>query len=113
MASNTDDIQGSMSKDIAALQQDISRLQKMIAAQGTDAYYELRDRAGKIYDNAAPKAKTAVAQIKSESAAMVDTARDHPSATAAALALAGAIGFLAGCLVTSAAQPPQRPWWPR
>jgi hypothetical protein len=43
-----------------------SRLQKMISAQGAEAYYEVRDRAGKAYEDIAPGAKTAVAQIKAE-----------------------------------------------
>ncbi len=47
MAATTDDIRASVSKDIAALQQEVSRLQKMISAQGAEAYYEVRDRAGK------------------------------------------------------------------
>ncbi len=45
MAANTDDIRASVSKDIAALQQEVSRLQKMISAQGAEAYYEVRGRA--------------------------------------------------------------------
>jgi hypothetical protein len=38
----------------------------MISAQGAEAYYEVRDRAGKAYEDIAPRAKTAVAQIKAE-----------------------------------------------
>jgi ElaB/YqjD/DUF883 family membrane-anchored ribosome-binding protein len=111
MATNTDDIRNSMSKDVAALQQEVSRLQKMISAQGTEAYYELRDRAGKIYDDAAPRAKTAVAQIKAGSVAAADAARENAAATTTALLLVGAIGFLAGYLLGSSAQPEPQRWW--
>ena len=112
MAANTDDIRSSVSKDIAALQQEVSRLQKMISAQGTEAYYEVRDRAGKVYEDAVPRAKNAVAQIRAEGKAAAGAAREHPAATTTALALVGALGFLAGYLVSSQQQPPQQQsWW--
>jgi len=111
MAANTDDIRSSVSKDIAALQQEVSRLQKMISAQGTEAYYEVRDRAGKVYEDALPRAKNAVAQIRAEGKAAAGAAREHPAATTTALALVGALGFLAGYLVSSQQQPPQQSWW--
>jgi ElaB/YqjD/DUF883 family membrane-anchored ribosome-binding protein len=112
MATTTDDIKNSMTKDISALQAEVTRLQKMIASQGTEAYYELRDKAGKIYDDAAPRAKNAVAQIKAEGVAAADAAREHPAATTTALALVGIVGFLAGYLLAGASQPePQRTWW--
>ncbi|KQV72732.1 hypothetical protein [Rhizobium sp. Root1220] len=110
MAANTDDIRASVSKDITALQQEVSRLQKMVSAQGAEAYYEVRDRAGKVYEDALPRAKSAVAQIRAESAAAAGAAREHPAATTTALALAGAIGFLAGYLLSGTQQPP-RQWW--
>jgi len=112
MATSTDDIKNSMNKDISALQAEVTRLQKMITAQGTEAYYELRDKAGKIYDDAAPKARNAVAQIKAEGAAAADAAREHPAATTTALALVGIVGFIAGYMLAGASQPePQRTWW--
>lgn len=111
MAANTDDIRTSVSKDIAALQQEVSRLQKMISAQGAEAYYEVRGRAGKAYDDAVPRAKSAVAHIKAESAAAAGAAREHPAATTTALVLAGAIGFLAGYLLSGSPQPQPRQWW--
>jgi ElaB/YqjD/DUF883 family membrane-anchored ribosome-binding protein len=113
MATNTDDIKTSMNKDIAALQQEVARLQKLVSAQGTEAYYELRDRAGKAYDEAAPRAKRAVAQIRAEGAAVADAAREHPTATTTAFALVGAIGFLAGYLLAGHSQPEPRQWWQR
>lgn len=111
MAANTDDIRTSVSKDIASLQQEVSRLQKLISAQGAEAYYEVRDRAGKTYDEVLPKAKNAVAQIRAEGVAAAGAAREHPAATTTALALVGALGFLAGYLVSSQQQPPSRNWW--
>jgi ElaB/YqjD/DUF883 family membrane-anchored ribosome-binding protein len=112
MASNTDDVRSAVSKDISALQQEVARLQKMISAQGAEAYYEVRDRAGKAYEDMAPRAKTAVAQIKAEGVAAADAAREHPAATTTALALAGALGFLAGYLLSSTQAAPQRQqWW--
>ncbi|QFY61159.1 hypothetical protein FZ934_12565 [Rhizobium grahamii] len=110
MAATTDDIRASVSKDIAALQQEVSRLQKMISAQGAEAYYEVRDRAGKAYDEISPRAKTAVAQIKAEGVAAAGAAREHAAATTTALTLAGALGFLAGYLLSSHQAPP-RQWW--
>ncbi|UWM74555.1 hypothetical protein N1937_17905 [Rhizobium sp. WSM4643] len=106
MAANTDDIRASVSKDIAALQQEVSRLQKMISAQGAEAYYEVRGR-----DETLPRAKNAVAQIKAEGVAAADAAREHPTATTTALVLAGAIGFLAGYLFSGSPQPQPRHWW--
>ncbi|MDM9629011.1 hypothetical protein QTL95_24230 [Rhizobium sp. S152] len=110
MAANTDDVRESVSKDIATLQQEVSRLQKMISAQGTEAYYEVRDRASKAYEDALPRAKGAVANIRAESVAAAGAAREHAAATTTALALAGAIGFLAGYLLSGSQQPP-RHWW--
>ena len=107
MAVTTDDIKASVSKDIAALQQEVSRLQKMISAQGAEAYYEVRDRAGKAYEDALPRAKSAVAQIRAEGVAAAGAAREHPAATTTALALAGAIGFLAGYLLAGSQEPPR------
>jgi ElaB/YqjD/DUF883 family membrane-anchored ribosome-binding protein len=100
-----------VSKDIAALQQEVARLQKMISAQSAEAYYEVRDRAGKAYDEAMPRAKNAVAQIRAEGVAVADAAREHPAATTTALALVGAMGFLAGYLLSGSAQPQPRQWW--
>lgn len=111
MAANTDDLRTSVSKDIAALQQEVSRMQKMISAQGAEAYYEVRDRAGKAYDDALPRAKNAVAQIRAEGAAVAGTAREHPAATTTALLVAGAIGFLAGYMLSGTSQPEPRHWW--
>jgi ElaB/YqjD/DUF883 family membrane-anchored ribosome-binding protein len=111
MAASTDDIRSSVSKDIASLQQEVSRLQKMISAQGAEAYYEVRDRAGKAYDEALPKAKNAVAQVRAEGVAAAGAAREHPAAATTALALVGALGFLAGYLLSGQQQPPQRNWW--
>lgn len=111
MATNTDDIKATVSKDIATLQQEVSRLQKMISAQSAQAYYEVRDRAGKAYDAAEPRARSAVAHIRAEGAAVAGAAREHPAATTTALALVGAIGFLAGYLLASNAEPQPRHWW--
>ncbi|KRB54119.1 hypothetical protein ASE04_29420 [Rhizobium sp. Root708] len=111
MAATTDDIRASVSKDIAALQQEVSRLQKMISAQGAEAYYEVRDRAGKAYDEISPRAKTAVAQIKAEGVAAAGAAREHAAATTTALTLAGALGFLAGYLLSTHQAPPRQQWW--
>ncbi len=112
MATTTDDIKNGMTKDIGALQQEVTRLQKLIAAQGADAYSDLRDKAGKLYDDAAPKTKHAVAQIKAEGAAAADAAREHPAAATTALVMAGLLGLVAGYLLASASEPePQRTWW--
>jgi ElaB/YqjD/DUF883 family membrane-anchored ribosome-binding protein len=111
MAANTDDVRASVSKDIAALQQEVSRLQKMISAQGAEAYYEVRDRAGKAYDDALPRTKTAVAHIRAEGVAAAGAVREHPAAATTALALAGALGFLAGYLLSGHQQPQHRQWW--
>lgn len=111
MAANTDDLKTSVSNDIAALQQEVSRLQKMISAQGAEAYYEVRDRAGKAYDDALPRAKNAVAQIRAEGAAVAGTAREHPAATTTALLVAGAIGFLAGYMLSGTSRPEPHRWW--
>lgn len=113
MAANTDDVKAAVSKDITALQQEVARLQKLISAQGAEAYYEVRDRAGKAYEDVAPRAKNAVANIKAESVAAADAAREHPAATTTALALVGALGFLAGYLLsgTQQAAPQRQQWW--
>ncbi|MGA1804946.1 hypothetical protein [Rhizobium sp. HT1-10] len=112
MATTTDDIKNGMSRDIGALQAEVTRLQKLIATQGADTYSDLRDKAGRLYDEAAPKAKNAVAQIKAESAAAADAAREHAAATTTALVLVGIIGFVAGYVISGASQPePQRGWW--
>lgn len=111
MDNNIDTVTQAAAKDIAALQKEVSRLQKLIAAQGTDAYYELRDRAGKVYENAAPKAKTAIAQIRAEGSAAADAAREHPAATTTALACIGALGFLAGYLLGATPRQEPRQWW--
>ena len=111
MAADTDDIRASVSKDIAALQREVSRLQKMISAQGTEAYYEVRDRAAKAYDDAIPRARNAVAQIRAEGVAAAGAAREHPAATTTALVFAAALGFLAGYMMSSHQHPQSRHWW--
>ncbi|NLS05642.1 hypothetical protein HGP14_20045 [Rhizobium sp. P32RR-XVIII] len=111
MAANTDDIRESVSKDIAALQREVSRLQKMISAQGAEAYYEVRDRAAKAYEDTLPRAKNAVAQIRAEGMAAAGAAREHPTATTTALVFAAALGFLAGYMMSNHRQPQSRYWW--
>lgn len=111
MAVNADDIRASVSKDIATLQQEVARLQKMISAQGAEAYYELRDRAGKARDEALPRAKGAVAHIRAEGVAAGAAAREHAAATTTALLLAGTVGFLAGYLLSGSQEPQPRHWW--
>lgn len=106
-----DDLRSSITKDIASLQQDITRLQKLVAARGTDAYGEISDRAGKFYENAAPAAKNALSRIRTEGAAASGAAGEHLAATTTALCLAGAVGFLAGYLLGSQSAPPPRSWW--
>jgi ElaB/YqjD/DUF883 family membrane-anchored ribosome-binding protein len=100
-----------VSKDIAALQQEVSRLQKMISAQGAEAYYEVRDRAGKAIDESIPRAKNAVAQIRAEGVAAAGAAREHVAATTTALVLVGALGFLAGYLLSGHQQSQPQHWW--
>ena len=112
MAANTDDIRASVSKDIAALQRRCRGLQKMISAQGAEAYYEVRDRAGKAYDDALPRAKNAVAQIRAEGVAAAGAAREHPAATTTALVLAAApSAFLPDICFAVSQHPQPRHWW--
>jgi ElaB/YqjD/DUF883 family membrane-anchored ribosome-binding protein len=106
-----DDVKSSISKDIASLQQDIARLQKLVAARGAEAYSEVSDRAGRAYEAAAPAARNAITRIRSEGAAATGAAGEHIAATTTALCLAGAIGFLAGYLLASQSAPEPRPWW--
>jgi len=106
----SEDVRTTISKDIASLQQEIARLQTIVAARGADAYEEISDRAGRLYDGAAPAARSAMARIRSESAAAGSAAGEHLAATTTALCLAGAIGFLAGYLLGSQPAPP-RSWW--
>jgi ElaB/YqjD/DUF883 family membrane-anchored ribosome-binding protein len=112
MPSDTDDMRTSVSKDIAALQREVSRLQKMISAQGAEAYYEVRDRAAKAYEDTLPRAKNAVAQIRAEGMAAADAAREHRAATTTALVAAAALGFLVGYMMSGNRRPPARHWWP-
>ncbi|WP_337269080.1 hypothetical protein [Oryzifoliimicrobium ureilyticus] len=113
MAPNTDsdDYKSAVNDDISSLKKEIARLQKLVAGHSAEAYYEMRDKAGKIYDEAAPRAKNAVDHIRSESAAAAQVAREHPAAASTAMLLAGAIGFIAGYIVAKPQRSRSQYWW--
>ncbi|WP_275783146.1 hypothetical protein [Pararhizobium gei] len=56
----------------------------------------------------ASKARQAATYVKDEASAVARTAQDHPSATSTALLVFGISAFVAGYLMGSTSNPPQR-----
>lgn len=101
----------SSSEDVSALRDEVARLTKIVSSQGARAYSDTRDKAAEAYDAAAPYAKKAVAQVKAESRAVADVAREHPTGIAGVVVLATAIGVAVGYILGSSSEPEPRSWW--
>ncbi|OJF94978.1 hypothetical protein [Pararhizobium antarcticum] len=97
--------------DIKALREEVARLTKIVSAQGTKAYTDVRERAADAYDAAAPQARKAVAQVRAEGSAIAGVAREHPAAAGSVVFLAAAAGMLVGYLLGSQSEPERSPYW--
>lgn len=101
------------SKDIESLRAEVSRLTKIVTAQGAQAFSDVRHSAANVVDAAAPTARKAAEVAKAEGAAIVQSAREHPAAASGALLLATAIGIGIGYILGAASQPEptRRRYW--
>lgn len=106
MASN--DVQS----QISALRAEIAQLQKDLGEQGAQAYETIRDRAGNAVEAARPAVRSATRYVKSEGAAVAQTARDHPAGLSTVVLTAGLAGVVIGYLLGSLeSEPPRRQRW--
>ncbi|KQT01793.1 MULTISPECIES: hypothetical protein [unclassified Rhizobium] len=101
------------SKDIESLRAEVSRLTKIVTAQGAQAFSDVRHSAANVVDAATPAARRAAEVAKAEGSAIAQSAREHPAATGSVLLLATAIGVGIGYLLGAASQPepPRRRYW--
>jgi ElaB/YqjD/DUF883 family membrane-anchored ribosome-binding protein len=106
MASN--DVQS----QISALRAEIADLQRDLGDRGAEAYETIRDRAGSAMEAARPAVRSATNYMRSESAAVAQTARDHPAALSTVVLTAGLAGVVLGYLLGSIeSEPPRRQRW--
>lgn len=100
-------------RDIESLRAEAARLTKIVSAQGAQAYSDVRSRAADVIDAATPTARKAADVAKAEGSAIVQTAREHPTAAGSVLLMAAAIGLAVGYLLGAASQPepPRRRYW--
>ncbi|QRM53860.1 hypothetical protein [Sinorhizobium sp. BG8] len=97
---------------IAALRDDLARLHKQLADQGTDTYKGLNRRARHAFRAARPAVSNAADYVRSEGTAVADTARSHPAALSAIVVTSALAGLAVGFLLASAtSEPPRRRYW--
>lgn len=99
--------------DIDALRAEVARLTKIVNAQGTAAYNDVRARADRVVEAATPVARKAVETARAEGNAIAQTAREHPTATGSVLLLTATLGLVVGYVLGAASQPepPRRRYW--
>ena len=106
MASN--DVQS----QISALRDEIADLQKDFSDRSAEAYETMRDRAGNAMQAARPAMRSATKYVRSEGAAVAQTAREHPAAASTIVLAAGLAGVVIGYLLGSLEnEPPRRQRW--
>ena len=106
MASN--DVQS----QISALRAEIAQLQKDFGERSSEAYESMRERAGNAMDAARPAVRSATKYVRSEGAAVAQTARGHPAAASTIVLAAGLAGVVIGYLLGSLEnEPPRRQRW--
>lgn len=101
------------SKDIESLRAEVSRLTKIITAQGAQAFSDVRHGAANVVDAATPAARRVAEAAKAEGTAIAQSAREHPAAAGSVLLVAAAIGLGIGYIlgVASQPEPPRRRYW--
>ncbi|WP_438751957.1 hypothetical protein [Pararhizobium sp. O133] len=92
-------------KEIESLRAEVSRLTKIVTAQGAQAFSDVRHGAANVVDAATPAAKKAAEVARAEGSAIAQTAREHPAATGSVLFVAAAIGLGIGYILGAASQP--------
>lgn len=99
--------------DIAELRAEVTRLTKIVSAQGAQAYSDVKGRAADALQDAKPHARAVVAHAKAEGSAIAEAAREHPAAAGSVVVLAGLIGVAIGYVIGAASQPepPRRRYW--
>ena len=104
----TNDVQS----QISALRAEIAALQKDFGERGSEAYETIRDRAGNAVDAARPAVRSATKYVRSEGAALAQTAREHPAGLSTVALTAGLVGMVLGYLLGSLeSEPPRRQRW--
>lgn len=92
-----DNIEQAFEKQIGELRAQIDQITKSLSDNGFDLE-SLKDDAEDVLHGAAKTAQRAVRHAQEEATAMVNVAREAPTATGTVLTLAGAIGFGLGYL---------------
>ncbi|PTM97354.1 hypothetical protein [Mycoplana dimorpha] len=98
-------------KQVTALREEIDKLRAELAARTAETYEGMRERAGKTGQSVRAAAREGADYVRSEGAAVADTARAHPAATSALVLTVGFAGLILGYLLASATEPAPRRYW--
>ncbi|SOC41178.1 hypothetical protein SAMN05892877_108136 [Rhizobium subbaraonis] len=93
---------------LASLREEIDRLRKEMSAQASEVVDEARDRAGRAGKSMRAAARHGAGYVRSEGAAVADTAREHPAAVSTLVLVAGLAGVAVGYLLALASEHPSR-----
>lgn len=99
--------------EIDELRAEVSRLTKIVSAQGTQAYSDVKSRAADALSEVKPQARQAIKAAKAEGTAIADVAREHPTAAGTVVTLAALLGVAIGYALGASSQPepPRRRYW--
>lgn len=94
--------------EIAALREEVSSLNKEIAARSAAAYGEVKGRAASAGRSIRSATRSGADYVRSEGTAVARTAREHPAAVSTLVMAAGLAGVAIGFLIGSSSEPPSR-----
>lgn len=93
---NGADIQAALEAQLAELRREVAKLNKSLAARGSEALDDALNHADDTYRTASATAAKAMRHIRSQAHSVSETARENPRATTAIVAVVGALALLAG-----------------
>lgn len=93
---NGTDIQAALEGQLAELRREVAKLNKSLAARGTEAFDDALDHADSTYRAASATAAKAMRHLRSQAHSVSETARENPRATTAVVAVIGVLALLAG-----------------
>ena len=100
-----------MNAQVIALRQELENMKKMVSDQAAKAKDDIGARVSKGYDAAAPKARQAVAQSRSEGTAISEAAREHPTAATSIVLASMAVGMVIGYFLGSQSAVDNHRWY--
>lgn len=93
---NGTDIQAALEGQLAELRRELAKLNKSLAAHGTEAFDDALGHADDTYRAASATAAKAMRHLRSQAHSVSETARENPRATTAVVAVVGVLALLAG-----------------